>query len=145
MNKADLEKHLGLHVYNLYKDAFIALLDNGYDIDAYYDGSRAWGDVSRVLAIDITIKGASSYEEYVTELNNRGYDDEGAGVLSKNLFSRLTGIKSKNKTQTKRTQVYRRRNAVELQLLREATAKTWIEKHLDEARSYIKELENNTL
>lgn len=130
----DLATKLGSALYETHGALCEELVRAGYDLDNYYDGSNKWGDFDRVVAMVSYVRGAKSYDEYLMHFETiktetGSVDDQ---VISRQLFSRLTGIKSN--TQTRRTYDYRRRQSAELQELR---AKRWIDEHLEEAKAYI--------
>ena len=101
----------------------------GYDLSYLYDGGSArWGgNFSKVAAVVAVARGAKSYKEYVTMLDDIKpsmlLDSAVIEPVSKTLFARLTGIKAPNETQTERTRRYRQRQRAELLRLRNNPAK----------------------
>jgi len=126
---------LGTALYETHGKYCNELIAAGYDLDNYYDTAKAWGDFDKVLVIVAIVRGAKSYDEYTRVFD--AIAQPGDSLVTKQFFSRLTGIKATNDTQTTRTRLYRQRTKVELESLRESTAKAWIDSHHDEALKYI--------
>jgi len=113
MNTIDILGTAFFDDYGAYCDEIIA---RGYELSIYYDTKNAWGNFDRVLALVAFIRGAKSYDEYITIFNSIRQARDHA--VSNQLFSLLTGIQSKSKTQTQRTREYRQRLTDELIELR---------------------------
>lgn len=132
-----LVETLGTALFETHGKLCQELIDAGYDLDSFYNGADRWGDFRKVLIQVAIIRGATSYDEYREIFETIKQEDD--QLASKQLFSRQTGIYTPrvDTTQTDRTRKYRQRQREELLRLRELTAKTWIDEHLDEAKQYI--------
>lgn len=139
MNDTQLKAFLGYAVYDSHGEYFKELINNGYDITYYYDGSNRWGNVSKVLAIVSYIRGVRSYADYLVFYEEVKQVNDG-GALTPQGYARITGIKKKVQTQTQRTRNYRRRQADELRALRESTALQWIDQNPEKALLYIRRI-----
>lgn len=138
----DLITKLGSALYETHGALCEELINAGYNLDTYYDGYNKWGDFDRVLVMVAHIRGALSYEGYLKTFDviKKEHDH----VVSRPLYARLTGIKSKTPTltQTERTRRYRQNQNAELQELR---ALRWIDDNTKLAIDYIKSKYSNLL
>lgn len=130
----DLITKLGTALFATHGKLCQELIDAGYDLDNYYNGSDEWGNFDRVLVMVAQVRGASSYYEYEVAFNK--LKQEGDNLVSKKLYSRLTGVKALPRTQTERTRHYRQNQSAELGELR---ALRWIDEHTKDAIAYIKD------
>lgn len=136
-----VEQIIGTALYETHGAVCEELVNAGYDLQDYYDaGGLKYGDFSKVYIKLALVRGAKSYQDYVDFFHS--VKQESDKLASKQLFARVSGIYTPrvNRTQTDRTRSYRRRLKDELDALREATAKAWIEHNLDEAKDFIAKL-----
>ena len=136
----DLVIKLGTALFETHGKLCEELINAGYDLDNYYDGSAGWGNFDRVLVIVTKIRGARSYAEYLELFDSLKQDQE--QPVSQKLFARLTGIKAPARTQTERTRNYRANQSAELAELR---ALRWIDNNPVDAISYIRGKFSNLL
>ncbi len=138
----NLVTKLGTALYETHGQLCQELINAGYDLDNYYDGSKHWGEFDRVICMVAFVRGAKTYQEYLElfgSLKVLGSDDQ---MVSQKLFARLTGIKTPARTQTERTRNYRANQSAELQELR---ALLWINDNPVAAIEYIRNKFSNLL
>lgn len=128
----DLKTKLGTAMFETHGQLCQELINAGYDLDNYYDGGKAWGDFSRVLVMVAVSRGAGSYDDYLDMFDGLKQADE--IPVSRQLFARLTGIRTNSQTQ--RTRKYRQNLNAELAELR---ALRWIDDNPVDAISYIRD------